>query len=68
MGAVFRLTDENERKLKAIDENPHKAIKIVLEGYTAHEDLKKEHKQLSDEIEALKTELKEEITGLKQGY
>jgi len=57
MGAVFRLTDENERKLKAIDENPHKAIKIILEGYTSHKDLKNDHKDIISKLEDLETQI-----------
>jgi len=64
MGAVFRLTDENEKRLKTIDENPHKAIKIVLEGYIAHKDLKNEHKDIISKLEDLETQ----IENLKTNY
>lgn len=54
MGAVFRLTDDIEKWLKTIDENPHKAIRIVMTGYTDHKDIITNLEDIKQQIENLK--------------
>lgn len=55
MGSVFRLTDENERRLKKIDENPHKAMTILLDNYVSHEDIISKLEDIEEQIKNLKS-------------
>ena len=55
MGAVFRLTDDIEKWLKKIDDNPHKALRIVKAGYTDHKDIISKLEDLETQIESLKS-------------
>jgi len=58
MGKLIRLPDDIEEWLQTIHKNSNKALRIVKTGFTAHEDLKKQHTDILLQLKELRDEMR----------